>query len=566
MRLRHLFVVVALLLITCTSFAPNALTRAAANFTALGANTPVAQAQLGRVTFPNSGAPAAQEPFLKGVAALHSFWYEEALEYFQAATKADPDFALGYWGEAMTYTHPLWAQQEVEPARQALAKIKDTAKLTQRERDFIAAARALYGTGDKLSRDLAYAAAMEKMYRAYPDDLESAAFYALALLGTVRPGDKGFQRQMKAGAIALEVYQKNPQHPGAAHYVIHSFDDPEHAILALPAARLYAGIAPAAHHAQHMPSHIFLQLGMWPEAAKSNETAWQVSDEWVKRKKLPLSLRDYHSNHWLTYVYAQQGRYAKAEELVNRLRQTQQQHGAGSVRSYDDATALFIVETERWDLANKLFTEQTATVTAAGEHAGHTGVSAPSNPATMPPQRRGFSLALFVRALAAASTSAPEAETLLAEMRALRQQSNDAYGAKMLEIRELEVASLLSASRKNFAEAITSLKRATLLEEEMSPPLGPPSLLKPSHELLGEILLRAGKPQEAATAFATALVRQPNRARSLLGAARAAAASGNKTAALAAYAELLTVWQQADADLPELREARAFLAQAKSTQ
>lgn len=521
-----------------------------------------AQAQLGRVAFPNSGAPQAQEPFLKGVAALHSFWYEEALEYFQAATKADPDFAMGYWGEALTYTHPLWAQQDVEPARKALAKIKDTSKLTPRERAFIEAVRLLYGEGDKLQRDFAYAAAMEKMYRAYPDDLESAAFYSLALLGTVRPGDKGFQRQMKAGAIALEVYQKNPQHPGAAHYVIHSFDDPEHAILALPAARLYADIAPAAHHAQHMPSHIFLQLGMWPEAAKSNETAWAVSDEWVKRKNLALSLRDYHSNHWLTYVYAQQGRYAKAEELVNRLRQTQQQHGANSVRSYDDVAALFIVETERWDLVNKLFAEPAAATT--DEHTGHHGAAAPANPSTMPPQRRGFSLPLFVRALAAASTGAPEAEKLLAEIRAQRQQSNDPYGAKMLEIRELEVAALLNASKKSFAEAITALKRATMLEEELSPPLGPPSLLKPSHELFGEILLRAGQPKEAATAFATALARQPNRARSLLGTARAAAGSGDKARAVMAYADLLRMWQQADANLPELREARAYTDQARS--
>lgn len=522
-----------------------------------------AQAQLGRVAFPNSGAPPAQEPFLKGVAALHSFWYEEALEYFQATTKADPDFALGYWGEALTYTHPLWAQQDVEPARKALAKIRDTSKVTPRERAFIEAARLLYGEGDKLQRDLAYAAAMEKIYRDYPDDLEAASFYALALLGTVRPGDKGFQRQMKAGAIALEVYQKNPQHPGAAHYVIHSFDDPEHAILALPAARLYANIAPAAPHAQHMPAHIFLQLGMWPEAAKSNETAWAASDEWVKHKNLALSLRDYHSHHWLTYVYTQQGRYAKAEELVNRLRQTRQQHGADSVRFYDASLALFIVETERWDLAAQLFAEQTTAPTSADEHAGHHAAAAPANPAYLMPGRRATSLPLFVRAQAAASTGAPEAERLLAEMRAQRRQSDNAYGAKALEILELEVAALLSANKKNFDEAIIVLKRATSLEEEQSPPSGPPSLLKPSHELLGEILLRAGKPKEAAGAFATALARQPNRARSLLGTARAAAASGDPATAARAYTDLLHVWQQADATLPELREAREFLAQAK---
>ncbi len=275
--------------------------------------------QLGRIDFPTSGSREVQGDFLRGVAALHSFWYEEALEAFQSATKADPDFAMGYWGEAMTYNHPIWLQQDTEAGRKALARIKDTSKLSAREKALIDALRVLYGDGDKLARDLAYADAMEKIYRDYPDDLEAAAFYSLAVLGTVRPGEKGFQRQIKAGAIALEVYQRNPNHPGAAHYVIHSFDDPEHAILALPAARRYAEIAPAAHHARHMPSHIFLQLGMWPEAAASNETAWRVSDEWVKSKKLALSLRDYHSNHWLAYVYCQQGRYAKAEELIEPI-------------------------------------------------------------------------------------------------------------------------------------------------------------------------------------------------------------------------------------------------------
>jgi tetratricopeptide (TPR) repeat protein len=513
--------------------------------------------QLGRIDFPTSGSREAQDNFLRGVAALHSFWYEEALEAFQSATKTDPDFAMGYWGEAMTYNHPIWLQQDTEAGRKALARIKDTNRLTAREKALIDALRVLYGDGDKLARDLDYAEAMEKIYRDYPDDLEAAAFYSLALLGTVRPGEKGFQRQMKAGAIALEVYGRNPNHPGAAHYVIHSFDDPEHAILALPAARRYAEIAPAAHHARHMPSHIFLQLGMWPEAAASNETAWRVSDEWVKSKKLALGLRDYHSNHWLTYVYCQQGRYAKAEELINRLRQTIKEHGRESVRWYDDAVAAFIVETERWDLAAKLFSQPSSA--DAGDHAGHCA-PAPSKPATqmVPNTRRGMSLPLFVRALAAASAGAAEAEKSLGEIRANRQQSNDAYGAKILEIRELEIAALISASKKNFDEAIATMRRATALEEEMSPPSGPPTLIKPSHELFGEILLRADKPKEAARAFAAALARQPNRARSLLGAARAEARSGDKARAVEFYNKFLRVWHEADANLPELREARKF--------
>src|ERR1043165_5784096 len=147
---------------------------------------------------------------------------------------------------------------------------------------------------------------MEKVYKAYPDDLEAACFYSLSLLGTVRPGDKGYRRQALAGAIALDVYQKNPDHPGAAHYIIHAFDDPEHAILALPAARRYALIAPEASHARHMPSHIFVQLGMWPEAVQSNEAAWAASDTWVKRKKLDVSYHDYHSLSWLMSILLEQ--------------------------------------------------------------------------------------------------------------------------------------------------------------------------------------------------------------------------------------------------------------------
>jgi tetratricopeptide (TPR) repeat protein len=528
--------------------------------------------QLGRIEFPTSGSPEAQQHFLRGVAAMHSFWYEEAAEAFRAATKADPTFAMGYWGEALTYNHPIWLQQDTEAGRRALANIVITGKLTPRERAWIEAAKILYGEGDKLARDFAYAAALEKIHRDHPDDLEAAAFYSLALLGTVRPGDKGFQRQMKAGAIALDVYQKNPNHPGAAHYIIHSFDDPEHAILALPAARRYAEIAPEAHHARHMPSHIFLQLGMWPEAAASNESAWKVSDEWVKRKNLPLSVRDYHSYHWLTYVYLQQGRYNKAEELISALRQTAQDYGRESVRWNDDLVAAFIVDTGRWELAAKLFElpegkPQPSSLAKKNNQGSHNPQhNAAPQPATqmVPNSRRGNSLPLFVKAMAAAVSGSAEADKLLAELRSLREQSQDAYATKMMEVRELEIVALLSAARNNYDEAIATLKKATALEEEMSPPSGPPSLVKPSHELLGEILLRAGRPKEAAGQFAIALQRQPGRARSLLGAARAAAQQRDRAKASAAYAELLRLWNQADASLPELREAREYAGQVSS--
>lgn len=533
----------------------------------LTGSMPAQVPQLGTVNFPTSGSREAQAQFLRGVAAMHSFWYEEALEAFRASTKSDPNFAMGYWGEAMTYNHPIWLQQDAEAGRRALANIKSTDKLTPRERAFIEAARILYGEGDKLARDLAYAAAMEKVYRESPEDLEAAAFYSLALLGTVRPGDKGFARQMKAGAIAMEVYRKNPDHPGAAHYIIHAFDDPEHAILALPAAFRYAQIAPAASHARHMPSHIFLQLGMWPEAAASNESAWKVSDDWVRSKKLELSLRDYHSNHWLTYVYCQQGRYEKAEGLVNFLIQTRNEHGPQSIRWYDDTAAAYLIETGRWALAPKFFgvAGGVPAATDAHSHHGSHGAAAPApQPAqtAVPNTMRGMSLPLFVRAMAAASLGTPEAPSLLEEMRAGREQVKDPYMARILEIRELEITALLAASKKNFKDAIEAMKKATALEIEMSPPSGPPSLVKPSHELFGEILLRAGRPKEASEQFAISLSRQPNRARSLLGAARAAVLSDQKTTAIEQYKKFLGIWAQADANLPELREAREYIGQA----
>jgi len=521
------------------------------------------QSQLGRVVFPTSGSEKAQVHFMRGLAALHSFWFEEAVDEFRESTKIDPEFVMGYWGEAMAYNHPLWAEQDTEAARKTLAKIKDTSKTTARERAYVDAVRILYGEGDKLTRDKAYSAAMEKVYRDFPDDLEAACFYSLSLLGTVRPGDKGFKRQSLAGAIAFDIYRKNPDHPGAAHFIIHSFDDPEHAILALPAARRYAEIAPEAHHARHMPAHIFLQLGMWPEAAASNESAWAVSDAWVKRKGLPLSARDYHSLHWLAYVYLQQGRYGKAEQMLPMNRKD------GVARYNDDLTAAFLVETERWDQAAKYFPSTAGA--AGGEMAGHAGHNAP--PATSPPSAnatrppRSQSLPSFIRGLAAAKTGSPEATRFIAELQAARKQildKGDAYAAKSAEIKELEVSAATAAYKQNFTEAIDMMKRATGLEEEMSPPSGPPSLIKPSHELFGEILLSANRPKEAAVQFAIALQRQPNRARSLLGSARAAAKTGDTKAALAAYSRLMNQWNQADQTLPELREAQDYLKQAST--
>ncbi|HEV2881749.1 MAG TPA: hypothetical protein VGX24_10770 [Pyrinomonadaceae bacterium] len=544
------------------------------------AQTPQAGA-LGKIDFPTSGSPAAQEHFLRGVAALHSFWYEEALEAFQAATTAEPDFALGYWGEAMAHNHPLWNEQNADAARRALAHIRGDAKLTPRESAYINAVKALYGEGDKHTRNLAYAAAMEKIYREYPADLEAASFYALSLLGAVRPTDKGYRLQAQAGAIALDVYAKNPSHPGAAHYIIHAFDDPEHAIIALPAARRYAEIAPDAHHARHMPSHIFIQLGMWPEAAASNESSWATSDAWVKRKKHSIERRDYHSLSWLEYVYLQQGRVREAEAQLALMQQSIAELGA-PIRGYPYMAAVFIAETGRWDLIEKHFGDadaKSASLQGAKSETKELGADSchvAAKPATasvipasvvaaQPAQRPLFRLLYgsYLRGLAAASSRKPaEAERYVAEIRALRkefEQGNTYFSPAMVEIMELEVSALARVNTRKVDEAVELLRRATALEESLRPPSGPPDMIKPSHEFFGELLLGVGSPAEAVAQFKTALLRQPNRPHSLLGLARAAAQSGDSKLAARAYGDYLRTQERADSRAAELAEARDYL-------
>ena len=498
----------------------------------IAVNVRAQESQLGRVEFPTSGSAKAQAHFLRGLAALHSFWYEEALEAFQESTKIEPDFAMGYWGEAMTYNHPLWSEQDLTAARAVVARFKETSKLTERERAYLNAVRLLYGEGDKRARDSAYSAAMEKIYRAYPDDLDAAAFYSLSLLG-LTGGEKGYRLQAKAGAIALEVYQKNPNHPGAAHYIIHAFDDPDHAILALPAARRYASIAPEAHHARHMPSHIFLQLGMWPEAAASNEAAWESSDAWMKRKNLSVNVRDYHSLHWLLYVYLQQNRYNDAEKLLTLMKKVMSESTYDNKlrpgyyeNNYANMAAAFVIETERWNLATELFPESKTPATSeqtsmTGSHASH-GATSPSGGATLRTSSASVTLPLFVRGLAAA-VNGSDVSPFITALQAVR-SSRPANS----EIFELEIAALSASMKKDHDKAIELMKRATALEEATNAPYGPPSLIKPSHELFGEILLRAGKPADASEQFKIALLRQPNRARSLLGLTRAAAETSRR--------------------------------------
>jgi len=503
------------------------------------------RSNFGTVEFPTTGNTQAQRHFNHGIAALHSFWYPEALEAFQRSIIADPNFLMGYWGVAMAHNHPLWEDQDIKSARKALSKISRSAKLTHREWHYIKAVELLYGKGEKHLRDKAYSLAMQKIYHKYPKDLEAACFYSLSLLGLSRNTEGSLKLQIEAGAIALEVFQKNPNHPCAAHYTIHAFDKPELARLGLSSAKRYASIAPASHHAQHMPAHIFVQLGMWPEAATSNKNGWLTSLKWVEKKKLPISGNDYHSLQWLHYSYLQLGLLNKAESVfktqLNDMQEgIQNKSNLRAGKYYHRMLAASVIETERWDWIEKFPPPEGW------------------NPKTFP--KSGYH---FVRGFSSAMQGKiEEAKRHLSILNDLKEKGfRENYFKRIqnLDLWGLEIQTAITLFQKDFEKAIQLAKKATSIEIELPGPSGPPRILKPTYELLGEVFLKAGKPLRAQKEFSISLSRHPNRIRSLVGMARAAKTNGDTRIAMANYRQVVKQLKNSKVEIPELKEAKQFL-------
>jgi tetratricopeptide (TPR) repeat protein len=476
----------------------------------LGTGQTPATGELGTIHFPTSAAPAAQMPFLVGVKALFNFEFDTAAEAFQQAQKADPGFALAYWGEAMSFNHPLWAEQDLAAARRVMERLAPTASARAakapegKERALVEAIDVLFGAGDKLARDIAYANAMKGIHEHYPGDDELTEFYALALLGTARPGEKSVRNAMQAAALSEDVLRRNPQHPGAAHFIIHAFDDPDHAALGLAAARAYSKIAPAAPHALHMPSHIFVQLGMWDDVVQSNVVAYKAAVALAERKNLPRGREDFHTLSWLQYAYLEQGNTEEARKCLDAAKLVADRDSSPRVRDgYASMAARQIVETARWQ---KLALPG-GSVTDGGAP-GYDGSAAYVLAAGLGAARLGDLVT---------------ANIALDRLKAMRQQAesgSNAYRAKPFAIMEKEVAAGVALAQKDAPAAERLLKEATAIELSLDAPSGPPEPIKPSFELYGELLLDLNRPKEAAAQFELALGRMPNRRASLMGLAR----------------------------------------------
>ncbi|HNV08572.1 MAG TPA: hypothetical protein PKO40_08725 [Dokdonella sp.] len=519
------------------------------------AKAPAPTAGLGTLEFPTSAKSAqAQQAFVRAALLLHLFEYDEAAKAFQQAQSLEPDFVMAVWGEAMTHNHPLWNQLDERAGRDVLAKLGKTPEeraakaKTTRERDYLAALEILYsGVGNKQERDLLYAAAMKELASKHPEDNQAQLFHALALLGRSE-GVRNVPDYLRAAEISRRIFEKNPQNPGAAHYWIHGMDDPEHARGAIEPARALSKIAPDAGHAQHMTSHIFIALGLWDDLVQANEEASRVVNEHAREQGKP-QVSCFHYNEWLEYGYYQQGRMKDANALLLRCKQEGESALAASKpgKERDRLVARFegslpimrataVIESQDWNgpaLQLDMPAIKDENVLAVDRFV--TGFAAA--------QRGDLTLARSVLA------------TLHDQVAAAKPDSENPQALDYLHILHDDLAGLVAAKSGDMDTAIALVRGAASRLDTMAFDFGPPVMVKPPHELLGELLLAVDRPGEAADAFTRSLQLAPLRSLSLLGLARAHKAAGHDVAAGASYRQLLAIWHQADADLAILAEA-----------
>ena len=499
------------------------------------------EAGAGKVAFPNSGAASAQHAFLYGLALLHDFEYDRAAREFRKAESIDPNFAVAYWGEAMTYNHPIWMQQDLSGARSALARLGPTTAVrlakapTEREKDYLRALDILYGEGSKVERDFRYADGMARLHARYPEDENAAAFYALALLGTAHNG-RDERIYMRAAAVLIPLFHKYPDHPGVLHYLIHSCDDPIHSPLALPAALAYSKVAPDAAHAQHMTSHIFLAMGMWDRVVIANETATGVINRQRTAERQGTE-RCGHYNYWLEYGYLEQGRFKAAENIVAGCR-------AEAVKAGADAQARHAADPDESSLGS-FVVMRTRYMVDTGDWSGPVSQgSVETGGALMPEFNQAFGTGLAAAGRGDVTTARNALgimEGILTRLTGLFDKVGMSTEDPLRTVPGIECDELRAATslaEGDGSRAVAFAEKAAETAKTLPYAFGPPYPDKPPYELLGDILLHEHRAQDAEKAFQEALLRAPRRTQSLLGLLRAARDVGDQAVVEQARYEL----------------------------
>jgi tetratricopeptide (TPR) repeat protein len=504
---------------------------------------------LGRVTFSTSCNSASQPQFNRAVALMHSFEFKRAIEAFNAILANDPSCAIAYWGIALSswgnpFAAGLKPQAQLDQGLKAVERGRAAGAKTERERAYIEAVAHLYtdtATIDQRSRVLAYESAMAAVNAAYPEDTEAAIFYARALTGAADPADKTYARQLKAGAILEKLFAKYPDHPGLAHYIIHTYDVPPLAARAVVAAQRYGEIAPSAPHALHMPSHTFTRVGYWQESIDTNMAAA------ASARSEGQTAEELHSSDYMVYAYLQTAQDSAAQHLVEssvemfsrfdpKLLISGAASPAAAYFAHAAIPARYCLERRAWTDAAKLeplptsfpFTDA-ITYFARGLGAAH------------------------IKDIAAARSAIGSLEQLRDKLKTMK----EAYWANQVEIQRLEVSAWLAFAEGDRPGAIAGMRSAAELEDQTEKNAITPGPLMPARELLGEMLLELKRPAEALKEFEATLTKEPNRFRALYGAAEAAKLAGNRQTAQKHFRELLKVTERGDKPgRQELAEAR----------
>jgi tetratricopeptide (TPR) repeat protein len=499
-------------------------------------------AELGSIHFANSCVNSAQTEFNRAVALLHSFQYEQSRSSFVAVAKRDPTCAMAQWGVAMSHYHGLWDNGDTAAGRAALQKAQELAgaspKTTPRERAYIEALAEIYRQDDKnhAAHDRAFEQKMAELQAAYPADSEAAIFHALTLAITAPKTDKTFANQRKCGDILEPIFKKQPRHPGIAHYIIHCYDNPVLAEQGLGAARMYARIAPASAHANHMPSHLFTRVGSWDESISSNLKSAQLAAA-AEPGSTNGEARDQrlHAMDYLEYAYLQSARVQQAKAVLEQMHSLPALTGLTLTGDYAIAAipARLAVELGNWTEASGLSVRdegtpwtQAITWTAIGVGAARCGNL----------------------------ERAARAERTLASLRDATAKQDNAYWSNQVEVQRREVAGWIAQSSGNSSEAIAQLRSAAELEETMDKNAVTPGAVTPAREMLAQALFLQNHPQDALAEYQAVLKVAPNRFNALFGAAIAAEAAGNAQTAYEFFSKLTQI--AAGDERPELATAR----------